>query len=180
MVYELNDEIKVRISSSYNVPKIIVAVVQTVSSCIAFYKSRGYQVDRYGYAAFGLTILPYTVMSIVNLIGNLLTPDYPTLYLVRSPEMAEAEAEAEMKKTEAEAKMIAETQAETEAEIQGEAQTETQTKTQAETQSQTQAESQAVGKPLFDGVVGIIENPLSPKKGRQNSENIPGDQSILL
>ncbi|KAJ6595163.1 hypothetical protein DFH09DRAFT_1273229 [Mycena vulgaris] len=45
-----------------------------------------------GYAAFGLTVLPYTMMTLVNLIGNLLTPDYPTLYLVQSYILLEAQS----------------------------------------------------------------------------------------
>ncbi|KAH9203370.1 hypothetical protein DL95DRAFT_399397 [Leptodontidium sp. 2 PMI_412] len=82
----------IAISSSYNIPKVIVSIVQVFFASITLYRSRGDQLSRYGYAAFGLTVLPYIVMSIVNLVGNLLTPDYPTLYLVRSPEMEEAEA----------------------------------------------------------------------------------------
>jgi hypothetical protein len=39
------------------------------------------------YAAFGLTLLPYLVMSVVNLVGNLVTPTYPTLYMVDSYEL---------------------------------------------------------------------------------------------
>ena len=48
------------------------------------------QVDRYGYAAFGLTVVPYIVMSLVNLAVHLVTPNYSTMYLVHSPEMDEA------------------------------------------------------------------------------------------
>ncbi|KAF8242182.1 hypothetical protein K440DRAFT_607770 [Wilcoxina mikolae CBS 423.85] len=89
-VYAL-DKTEIHISSSYNAPKIIVALVQTVSASITLYQIRGDQIDRYGYAAFGLTVIPYILMSVVNLIGNLVTPDYPTLYLVRSQTMCKAE-----------------------------------------------------------------------------------------
>ena len=51
---------------------------------------RGDQIQRYGYAAFGLTVASYLIMSIVNLLSNLLTPDYPTLYMVSSDAMDEA------------------------------------------------------------------------------------------
>ena len=50
----------------------------------------GDQIQRYGYAAFGLTVAPYLLMSIVNLLGTMLTPDYPCLYLVSSEVMDEA------------------------------------------------------------------------------------------
>jgi len=90
-VYVLNEETKTIISSSYNAPKIIIALVQTVSACVTLYQTRGDQIRRYGYAAYGLTVLPYAMMSVVNLIGSLVMPDYPTLYLVRSRTMCEAE-----------------------------------------------------------------------------------------
>jgi hypothetical protein len=45
----------------------------------------------YGYAAFGLTVAPYLVMSLVNLISTVLTPDYSVVYLVRTDIMEEAE-----------------------------------------------------------------------------------------
>jgi hypothetical protein len=41
----------------------------------------------YGYAAFGLTVIPYAIMSILNLTANLLTPEYPMLFMVQSDGM---------------------------------------------------------------------------------------------
>ena len=86
---------KIKLSSSYNMPKVIVSIVQVLYASSTLYRSRGDQITRYGYAAFGLTVIPYIIMSIINLLGHLLTPDYSTLYLIRSSEMVEAEAEAE-------------------------------------------------------------------------------------
>ncbi|KAJ7603976.1 hypothetical protein DFH06DRAFT_1255598 [Mycena polygramma] len=73
-----------------SVPKSIAGLVQGIYSSFTLYKTRGGQVNRYGYAAFGLTVLPYTVMTLFNLIGNVLTPDYQSLYLVESPTLLEA------------------------------------------------------------------------------------------
>ena len=78
------------ISCSYSFVKALVALAQTTYAVSTLYSSAGDQVDRYGYAAFGLTVAPYAVMSIVNLLGNLCTPDYPALYLVESSIMDEA------------------------------------------------------------------------------------------
>ena len=61
----------------------MVSIVQVLLASATLYETRGDQFNQYGYAAFGLTVIPYIVMSIVNLLGNLLTPDFPTLYLVR-------------------------------------------------------------------------------------------------
>jgi hypothetical protein len=82
----------VSISFSYNVIQSIVSIAQVLFASATLYKTRGDQLNQYGYAAFGLTVLPYLVMSLINLLGNTLTPDFSALYLVRSLEMEEAEA----------------------------------------------------------------------------------------
>ncbi|KAL5441397.1 hypothetical protein PMIN05_004514 [Paraphaeosphaeria minitans] len=38
---------------------------------------------------FGLTVAPYAVVSLVNLLGSLARPDYDAVYMVGSPIMAE-------------------------------------------------------------------------------------------
>ena len=72
------------ISSSYNAVKILIAVFRTLYPSSILYRSREDQLNRYGYAAFSLTMVPYAIMSVVSLIGALVTPSYPNLYLVRS------------------------------------------------------------------------------------------------
>ena len=57
----------------------------------ALYRARGGQISCYGYAAFGLTVIPYLIMSLLNSFADAVTPSYPTCYLVRSEEMDEAE-----------------------------------------------------------------------------------------
>jgi hypothetical protein len=79
----------VTISTSSNAPKIIIAIFQTMYGSITLYRARGDQLNRYGYAAFGLTVTPYVVMSIMNLMGCLMTPSYPTMYLVHSKALDE-------------------------------------------------------------------------------------------
>ena len=80
----------VEISSSYSLAQGLVAVFQTLYASVTLYRARGDQIDRYGYAAFGLTVAPYLVMSLVNLVGTVLTPNYPTIYMVESEIMREA------------------------------------------------------------------------------------------
>jgi len=72
------------IACSYNGAKAIVAIVQIVFGIYTLYRIRGNQVERFGYAAYGLTVTPYALMSIVNLTGNLLRPDYTSMYIVGS------------------------------------------------------------------------------------------------
>ncbi|KAI9768637.1 MAG: hypothetical protein M1839_003997 [Geoglossum umbratile] len=78
------------IASTLTPPKILVAIIQVLYATVTLYRSRGNQIDQYGYAAFGLTVAPYAIMSIINLAGQLVTPDYPAMYLVWSEVMGEA------------------------------------------------------------------------------------------
>lgn len=80
-----------RLASSYNVPKLVVSLVQAVWATVTLYRARGDQIEQFGYAAFGLTVAPYAFMSVMNVIGSLLNPDYPAIFLVRTPTMDEAE-----------------------------------------------------------------------------------------
>lgn len=76
--------------SNYNRVKTLVALGQTLYGITTLYQARGDQVSKFGYAAFGLTVALYAVMSIINLIGSLFCPEYPEMYLVDSKIMAEA------------------------------------------------------------------------------------------
>ena len=80
-----------KLSSSFNVVKGVAALAQLLYTSITLYHTNGGQLKQFGFAAPGLTVLPYAVMSGLNLIANLVTPHYPTMYLVRSKVMEEAE-----------------------------------------------------------------------------------------
>ncbi len=80
----------IELSSSYNLPKVLTAIFQTLYASATLYRVRGDQIQRYGYAAFGLTVAPYLVMSIINLASTVLTPDYSSMYLIGSEAMDEA------------------------------------------------------------------------------------------
>jgi hypothetical protein len=80
------------LSSNHSFSKAIIAVIQLVFASLTIYQSQGDQIDHYGYAAFGLTVAPYLMMSLVNLIGAFLTPDYSHIYLVSSDIMEEAKS----------------------------------------------------------------------------------------
>lgn len=81
----------VQLAASRSTAKVVIALVQTIYASYTLYETRGDQIRRYGYASFGLTVAPYAVMSVVNLIGSLLVPVYPSLFLVRSEVMDEVE-----------------------------------------------------------------------------------------
>jgi hypothetical protein len=79
-----------KVASNYNVAKALLSIFQTCYAAVTIYKARGDQITVFGYAAFGLTVLPYLVMSLVNLIAQVVTADYDTFFIVHSPELDEA------------------------------------------------------------------------------------------
>lgn len=81
----------VKLSKSHNILKCMASIVQVIYACFTLYRTRYDQIDRYGYAAYGLTVIPYAIMSLLNLAANIVTLDYPCLYMVRSEVMDEAE-----------------------------------------------------------------------------------------
>lgn len=83
------DDATDRIASAYDSIKVLVALGQAILAIRTLYQTRGNQIDRYGYASFGLTVAPYAIMSIINLLGALSRPDYDAVYLVGSPTMIE-------------------------------------------------------------------------------------------
>ena len=83
-----------KLSPSFNLIKGVASLLQLIYTSFTLYHTNGGQLNRYGYVAPGLTVIPYAVMSLLNLIANLLTPQYQTLYLVRSEVMDEAERRA--------------------------------------------------------------------------------------
>ena len=80
----------IQLSSVNNFAKGLVAIFQTLYASFTLYQARGDQIQHYGYAAFGLTVVPYIVMSIINLASTVLTPDYSVMYLVESEAMEQA------------------------------------------------------------------------------------------
>ena len=79
-----------QLSSVNNLAKGIVAIFQILYASFTLYNASGDQIQYYGYTAFGLTVVPYICMSTINLASTVLTPDYPTMYLVESEAMEEA------------------------------------------------------------------------------------------
>lgn len=73
-----------RLACVHDFPRILFSLTQTMSGAYALYKAQGSQIERYGYAAFGLTVIPYIVISIINFIGSLLSSEYETIFLVHS------------------------------------------------------------------------------------------------
>ena len=80
---------RTRIASTHDIPRIWFSLIQTVSGGYSLYKARGSQINHYGFAAFGLTVLPYMIVSVVNFLGSFLSAEYETMYMVHSATMDE-------------------------------------------------------------------------------------------
>ncbi|PCH36734.1 hypothetical protein WOLCODRAFT_20719 [Wolfiporia cocos MD-104 SS10] len=65
-----------------------------MAACITLYRTitSGDQIARYGYAAYGITVFPYALTSLVNLIAIGLVGDYPYFYVLRTSILQEAES----------------------------------------------------------------------------------------
>ena len=80
----------IALSYNLNAITILIAIGQLAFSVTTLYRTKGDQINRYGYAAFGLTVTQYALMSLMNLLGNLICPQFPTMYVVKSEEMENA------------------------------------------------------------------------------------------
>lgn len=59
----------VKLACTYNILRISASLIQLGFSTYTLYRTRGDQIDKFGYASFGLTTIPYAYMSLVNLFA---------------------------------------------------------------------------------------------------------------
>lgn len=64
--------------------KIMISTLQSAYSSWSIYRVTLYQLDRFGYASFGLTVAPYAIMGFLNLLANLITPEFDEMALLDS------------------------------------------------------------------------------------------------
>jgi len=80
-------ESQCEISSLHSIPKTFLALIQLISALPTIWQGRN---DKRGYAAYQLTLVPYALMSLINILCSFLTPNYPTVYMIKSTTMEEA------------------------------------------------------------------------------------------
>ncbi|KAF2012659.1 hypothetical protein BU24DRAFT_425294 [Aaosphaeria arxii CBS 175.79] len=83
------DEPQIEVACSNNSIKSVASIVQVIFAISTLYRTRGNQIKRYGYAAYGLTVTPYAWMSIINGFGNIIRPQYSSIFVVDSFRLAE-------------------------------------------------------------------------------------------
>ncbi|KAI5856873.1 hypothetical protein BZA05DRAFT_471025 [Tricharina praecox] len=79
---DVNSMRKMEIAASYSFVQGIAAIAQIFFASKELYDARGVQIDRYGYAAYGLTVIPYLWMSFLNLLAAIMRPRYTHMYLL--------------------------------------------------------------------------------------------------
>lgn len=71
-----------QLACNYNIPQAVIAIVQVGYSSYSLLQNSHYQMEKYGYAAYPLTTIPFILLSLVNLVANLCQPQYPAMFLV--------------------------------------------------------------------------------------------------
>ena len=78
------------LSRSTEVASAVIAIGQVIFSSTTIYRTRGDQIEKYGYAAYGLSVYPYALMSLANLIKLAICGRYPFVYVLRTATLVEA------------------------------------------------------------------------------------------
>lgn len=81
-------EVSVNIAQDYSFLKAAVALGQALYAISTIYQTRGTQIEQFGYVAYGFTVLPYAFMSSVNLISNIVCPEYAAIFIVENEELS--------------------------------------------------------------------------------------------
>lgn len=81
---------KVDICCNNNWTTPLASIVQLYASSTTLFTHRPDLTQRWGYASFHLTVIPYLFMTVINLITAMRCPDFPYLYMVHTDIMDEA------------------------------------------------------------------------------------------
>ncbi|KAI5842112.1 hypothetical protein DFP73DRAFT_528074 [Morchella snyderi] len=71
------------VACNSNIMKSAIAMLQIGYGSYELYDAYKGQFERFGYAAYALTVIPYILMSFLNLTASLLQPGYNAMFLVR-------------------------------------------------------------------------------------------------
>ncbi|KAI0948186.1 hypothetical protein AcW1_009769 [Taiwanofungus camphoratus] len=86
----LEDMSNINLCRPWRWPKMVISVVQLISALYTLYHTRGDQINRFGYAAYGLAVFPYALMSFYNMICAGVIGEWPCHYMLRTPMLEQA------------------------------------------------------------------------------------------
>lgn len=72
----------VQLTYNYNIFKAFAAVTQAMYGSFELYQASERQLPKFGYAAYSLSVIPYVLMSLLNLLAAVCEPQYPSMFLV--------------------------------------------------------------------------------------------------
>ena len=81
----------IKLCRSEELTGAFVGIAQVIFASITIYRARGDQIEKYGYAAYGLSVYPYLLMSLANLTKLAVCGRYPYAYVLRTATLVEAE-----------------------------------------------------------------------------------------
>lgn len=73
---------EIHLAKISNMPKKPISILQTLWEIVTLWRMLGDRIALFGYGAFGLTVAPYAIMSIVNLATVLLRSEYTDVHLI--------------------------------------------------------------------------------------------------
>jgi len=76
------EPINIVLACNYSPIKGFAAILQIIYGSQELFKARGRQLEKYGYASYSLTVVPYILMSLVNFLAAALQPQYPSMFIV--------------------------------------------------------------------------------------------------
>jgi len=88
---DLDPTINIKIHRARGVMQMLVSVVQIIAATYTLYSTEGAQVARWGYAAYGLSVFPYALMSVMNILCASIVGEYASGHVLRTPVLHEAE-----------------------------------------------------------------------------------------
>ena len=87
----LRESKRIKLCRSKELTSAVVSIAQVIFSSITIYRARGDQIKKYGFAAYGLSVYPYLLMLVANLIKSAVCGRYPYAYVLRTATLVEAE-----------------------------------------------------------------------------------------
>ncbi|KAI0918317.1 hypothetical protein AcV5_002331 [Taiwanofungus camphoratus] len=87
----LQDTRQIKLYPQQSWPKVLLSIIQLISATFTLYRTRGDQIKRFGYAAYGFSVFPYALMTLTNMICVGVVGEYTCGYVLRTPILQEAE-----------------------------------------------------------------------------------------
>ncbi|KAH9836095.1 uncharacterized protein C8Q71DRAFT_66044 [Rhodofomes roseus] len=88
---DLNPTKNIKIHRASGVMQMLVSVVQIIAATYTLYSTEGAQIETWGYAAYGLSVFPYALMSVMNILCASIVGEYASGHVLRTPILHEAE-----------------------------------------------------------------------------------------